>query len=417
MKAAIIGYGKSGKAAENILRTKGYSRITIFDDGDNDFASVSDFRDVFDLTVISPGIDRRKMEHLPEEFTSEIELANSVRSEGSKVVAITGTNGKSTVTTLTEQILNNAGVSSVACGNIGLTYGDAVDKEYDCYVVELSSFQTGMLKEFDAECVIVTNIAEDHMDRYTDIDDYTDDKLNLLDFLKDGGRLIIEDEKYLSSRVEHFDSEKIKIDPELLGVPNLDGSVLSFGKFFVDVSEFALKGKHNLVNLSFALLAADKVCGLEGDVTKLIDGLSGLEHRCEYVITIDGVDYINDSKGTNVHSTYNCLKGFDKGVVIILGGKDKNGDFSALSEMLNKKASAVVAYGHAGEKIFNTLKDNVNVPVVLAGKLADALEKAKAHAKYGEKVILSPACASFDEFRSFEHRGEYFKGLLTGGGK
>jgi UDP-N-acetylmuramoylalanine--D-glutamate ligase len=416
MKAAIIGYGKSGKAAENILKSEGYTSITVFDDGNNDFASISDFRDIFDCTVVSPGINLRKMPNAPENFTSEIELAHKHKPADAKVIAVTGTNGKSTVTSLISQILKNAGIESIACGNIGLTYGEAVSGwAFDCYVVELSSFQTGMLKEFDTDAVIVTNIAEDHMDRYDDIDDYTADKMNLLNFIKADGRLIVEEDEYLLGKVKDYKGKLAAISPELKWMPTLDGTKLDFALFSVDISGYELKGRHNIVNLAFALLAADALCNFEGDVTDVIKNLKGLEHRCEYVATVNGVDYINDSKGTNVHSTLSCLKGFDKGVNIILGGKDKNGDFLSLAPVINEKASRVITYGDAGEKIASVLKPEVDVPVVRVEKLDDAVSLCRDLAKEGEKVVLSPACASFDQFRSFEHRGTYFKELILEG--
>jgi UDP-N-acetylmuramoylalanine--D-glutamate ligase len=195
MKAAILGYGKSGKAAETLLKLDGYTDITVFDDGDNSYKNISEFTDTYDLVAVSPGVNLRNYPNAPEKFTSEIELAQKHKPQCAKVVGITGTNGKSTVTTLTAQVLTKAGIKSEACGNIGLTYGECVLGEpQDCYVVELSSFQTGMLHEFGADCAIVTNLAEDHMDRYRDMDDYADDKMNLVKYIKDGGRLIIEDE-------------------------------------------------------------------------------------------------------------------------------------------------------------------------------------------------------------------------------
>ncbi len=188
---------------------------------------------------------------------------------------------------------------------------------------------------------------------------------------------------------------------------------LDFGTFYVDTKRFPLKGKHNLVNLSFALLAVDKLCGLKGDVTHLIEDLHGLEHRCEHVADINGVEYINDSKGTNIHSTLTALKGFDDEVVVILGGKDKNGDFSELVDVINEKVVGVIAYGGAGEKIYKTLYGAVRVPLYKAAKLEDAVEKAFSIAEAGQKVVLSPGCASFDQHKSFEHRGAHFKELVN----
>lgn len=411
--AAVIGYGKSGKAAENILRKDGYSDIDIFDDAAEGASPVAKFEDKYDCVVVSPGIDLKKMKNAPAKFTSEIELAHSKKPQGAKVVAVTGTNGKSTVTSLTAQILKKCGIEAVACGNIGLTYAEAVAGfEFGVYVVELSSFQTGMLHRFLADCVIVTNIAEDHMDRYADVDEYTEDKMNLLYFLDGEGRLIIENEKYLAEKSKIYKGETVKVDPRLKEMPRFSEGQLSFGKFYVNTRNFPLKGRHNLMNLAFALLAADSIAGFKGDVTYLIEDLRGLEHRCEHVAFINGAEYINDSKGTNLHSTLTALKGFGKGVVVILGGKDKNGDFLSLADTLNEKASAVIAYGHAGEKIYNTLSGKIDADVFKEKNLESAVLKAHEAARPGCTVILSPGCASFDEHRNFEHRGEHFKEIV-----
>lgn len=407
MRAAVIGYGKSGKAAEKLLKLEGYEIIDIYDDKAEGGKPVADFRDEYDCVAVSPGINLRKMANAPEKYTSEIELAYKRVPECSKIIAITGTNGKSTVTTLTAQLVEQCGLTAIACGNIGLTFGDAVlGEEKDVYVAELSSFQTGMLKEFRADAVVMTNLAEDHMDRYTDLDDYAADKVNLLNFLKPDGRLIIEEDDYLRGKASVYKGEIVEVSK------NVSEGKLDFGKFYVETAEFPLEGGHNLINLSFALLAIESFMELKGDVSEMLKGLKGLEHRCEFVAEIDGVEYINDSKGTNIHSTLTALNGMDKGIVIILGGKDKNGDFTVLKDVLNQKCSGVIAYGHAGEKIYNTLKDLLSIPFYRAENLKEAVNKGHEAAKEGEKVLLSPACASFDEHRSFEHRGTHFKELV-----
>ena len=368
--------------------------------------SVVEFRDEYDCVVMSPGIDQRKM-NAPKKYTSEIELAHKKIPADAAVVAVTGTNGKSTVTTLIAQIFKKCGVQSVACGNIGLTYAEAVSGfPFSAYVVELSSFQAGMLKEFSADCVVVTNLAEDHMDRYEDMNAYVADKMNLLKFIKPDGRLIIEDEQYLIDKTSGYKGEKVKVGN------TLKEGKLDFGHFYVNTKNFPLKGKHNLTNLSFALQAVDGLVGLKGDVTYMVEDLRGLEHRCEHVANINGVEYINDSKGTNVHSTLTALKGFDEKVVVILGGKDKSGDFETLKDVINDKCVSVIAYGDAGEKICGVLSGIVKVPVYKVPNLESAVNKAFQVAVAGQKVVLSPACASFDEHRSFEHRGTHFKELV-----
>lgn len=413
MKAAVIGYGKSGRGAEKILRIKGFTEIDIYDDGNPDALKTADFKDIYDCAAVSPGIDLKKMPNRPAEFTSEIELAHSIRPEGAPVVAVTGTNGKSTVTSLIAQLMNRVELKATACGNIGMTYAEAVTEgSFDSFAVELSSFQTGMLHDFSADCAVITNLAEDHMDRYTSLEDYAADKMNLLKFIKPGGRLIIEDEPNLAAKTAGFEGEIIKVDPNLKRMPNLTEGRMSFGRFYLDTDIFPLSGRHNLMNLTFALFAVDAVVPLEGNLTQMLRGLKGLEHRCEHAGVIKGVEYINDSKGTNVHSTLTALKGFDPGVVVILGGKDKNGDFTVLKDVLNEKSAGVIAYGEAGLKIYESLRGMLNVPLYKAADLKEAVKIGYETAVEGQKVVLSPACASFDEHQNFEHRGRHFKELV-----
>jgi UDP-N-acetylmuramoylalanine--D-glutamate ligase len=412
MRAAVIGYGKSGKSAEKILKSMGYADITVYDDRLEGMTPTAEFCDQYDMTAVSPGIDLKKMACRPEVFTSEIELADGLRDKSTSLIAVTGTNGKSTVTTLTAQVLNANGVKAIACGNIGLTYAEALDEKCECYVVELSSFQTGMLHNFSADCVIVTNIAEDHMDRYADLDEYTADKMNLIRFLQNDGRLIVEEDVYLMEKSGFFKGERIAVDADLSGVVRLAEGRLDFGRFYVQTDAFPLQGRHNLINLAFAMLAADRIKPMKGDVTHLITSLTGLEHRCEYVETINGVKYINDSKGTNVHSTYTALRGFDPGVVLILGGKDKNGDFASLAGLINEKCACVITYGYSGGRIYSALEGLVKVPLFRAEKMENAVEKAYTEADAGQQVVLSPACASFDQHNNFEHRGAHFKEMV-----
>ena len=184
MKAAIIGYGKSGAAAEKLLRLKCFESIDIFDDKNEKYADIAEYKNEYDLICVSPGIDLNKYTNICGNITSEIELAYEEMNKNAKIIAITGTNGKSTTTHITAQIINNAGLKAAACGNIGYPYGMAVlEKDADVYVIELSSFQIELLKKFNAVSGCIINVTQDHLDRYKTMDKYYKAKLMLLDFI------------------------------------------------------------------------------------------------------------------------------------------------------------------------------------------------------------------------------------------
>ncbi|WP_022852005.1 UDP-N-acetylmuramoyl-L-alanine--D-glutamate ligase [Limisalsivibrio acetivorans] len=413
MRAAILGYGKSGQAAEKLLKRMGAEHIDIFDDRNPDYSGISGYTDIYDHVAASPGVDLNRIGLHPDNLTSEIELAYKLVPRESKIIAVTGTNGKSTVTHITAQILNALGVRAVACGNIGATFGEAVlENKADVYVLELSSFQIELLQDFEADTVIITNLAPDHLDRYVDYDEYADAKLKLLDFLKEGGKAILSDSRDLADRTSEMKLNKITIYEGLNKFPVLKGLELDFKEYKADTRHFHLYGRHNLVNLAFALEAARTVVGFEGDITGIVEGLTGLEHRCEYAGAVNGIRFINDSKGTNVFSTLACLKGFRPPVTVLLGGRDKNGDFSILADELNRVASNVIAFGEARKIIKGRLRGLLTVDFTTVKTLGEAVRTALHLSEKGDTVILSPACSSFDEFKNFEERGDYYKALV-----
>jgi UDP-N-acetylmuramoylalanine--D-glutamate ligase len=409
MKAAVLGYGKSGKAAEALLKHAGAERIDIFEDKNNAYPSISEFKNGYDKVAVSPGIDIIKLGLKVDNLTSEIDLAYEALKGKGTIIAITGTNGKSTVTYLTAQILANAGLKAVACGNIGVPFGDVVmEGGHDVFVLELSSFQIELLKSFKADMALVTNLAPDHLDRYPSYEAYVKAKMDIFKFLKQDGCAVIADSEELLSNTEYYTGEKLIINEAMSNFPNLTGRIINFGKYRLDITKFPLFGTHNLLNLSFALIAADRLLKFEGDITPLVENLKGLPHRCEYSGTIDSVSFINDSKATNVYSTLACLKGAKAGNVVILGGRDKNGDFSILADELNRTATTVIAYGEAAIVIKEKLKGLLTCDFVTSPNLGEAIRIGLNIAHKGGNVILSPACSSYDSFNNFEERGDFF---------
>lgn len=405
MKVAILGYGKSGKSAESLLKKKGIVDIDIFDDKIIEFKTLKEFyHDNYETVVLSPGIDPNAVDVPKGKISSELEIAFEFISN-KKIIGITGTNGKSTVTFLTSQILKNLGVNAEFCGNIGRTVGDTfLTEDPDIYVVEVSSFQLDLLNNFRFDTACITNITPDHLNRYKTMNNYILSKKRIADFTT--GTLFLEKGEW--NNYFKGGSKTIFIDPYMKIYPKFDGKILSFGKFFVEIDKYRLFGFHNLLNLSFSLVLSDQIIPLVGNVSHLVENLKPLEHRCEFITEINGVKYINDSKGTNVDSTLTALKSSEYPTTLILGGKDKDGDFSALIDEINSKTKMVICCGEAGEKIYRTLKGNIKAELVKVDKLKDALMYAYRETEEGT-VLFSPACASFDEFNNFEERGRFFK--------
>jgi len=410
MKFAILGYGISGKAAERLIKQKyGTDRIAIFDDKLSEYRDINEcrFQD-YDRVVVSPGIALSGIKGIDySRITSELELAAEHIENDAAIIGITGTNGKSTITHLSTQMLTNSGIKAVSCGNIGKTLSDAVmEYNYDMYVVELSSFQIDLLNNFRLDAFCICNITPDHMERYESYDSYVKSKLKAVTFCSPANVYLPEDNIF-----QNYDlPEGIRyIDNNLESYPSLSDNIMDFGDFEIDISGFNLIGKHNLVNLSFSLSLVSSVVLLKGDVSYLIKNLSALEHRLEKFAVIGGVNYINDSKSTNVESTITALNSLKPAIILIMGGRAKKSDYSQLTDIINKKVKKLILYGEAAQQIFNSVKDKLTVDCVLCESLAEATDYASDIAVKGDYVVLSPGCSSFDSFNNFEERGHFFK--------
>ena len=422
MKAAIIGYGKSGAAASRLLKLKGYEKIEIFDDKNENYKNISEYKDEYNEVVVSPGIDLNKYKNISGNITSEIELAYNHMDKNAKIIGITGTNGKSTTTFLTAQILNNAGVKACACGNIGYPFGEAVlDKaDTEVYVIELSSFQIELLKRFKAVAGCIINVTQDHLDRYGTMDKYYEAKLLLLNFIDKKGLFVTNTDTVIVNKAILYDFQARYIDDNFKSFPKLNGNILDFGKFNVDLSKYKLFGKHNITNLSFALSMADKVCSFEGDITNLIENLTSMPHRTELVAEINGVRWINDSKATNVDSVYTALVSMKKPAVLLIGGRDKKSDYRPLADLINQNISKICYFGEAADLIKSQLSPLLKGVEEESYKSLKECVKDLAEKEKDITILLSPACTSFDEFKSYEDRGYKFKDYIleyTNGGK
>lgn len=412
MKYALLGYGISGRGAEKLLKKRNIHNVDIFDDTIQSYPSVSscDF-DRYDKVVVSPGIAPDKINVPANKVTSEVEIAYKTLSPDAKIVGITGTNGKSTITYLTWQILKQLGADAVYCGNIGRTFSEvASENNYNIYVVELSSYQIDLLKNFSMDAFCICNVTPDHLERYKDMKRYTESKLAAL-------RFVDTDKSYLlkSTVFENFNISKNVnfIDPQLKSFPVLKDTILDFGRFYADIGSYSLPGRHNVLNLAFAMCLADEVYGLKGDVSPVVSSLQSLEHRCEKFMESGGVQYINDSKSTNPESTMTALNALNGDVILLMGGRIKDADYAGISDLINKVVKKLFLFGEAADSLHSQFSENVEIDTQVFENLDEAVDNACLTAEPGDTVLLSPGCASFDSFGNFEERGKYFKDAVN----
>ncbi len=379
-----------------------------------------------DEVIKSPGIPndapviiKLKSKNIP--VISEIEFAG--RYTDAKMVCITGSNGKTTTTLLTYHILKKAGLDVGLAGNVGRSLAFQVATEHhDVYVIELSSFQLDNMYEFKANIAVLLNITPDHLDRYDHkMENYVAAKFRILQnqtgddsfiFWKNDPviaaqlkRLNVEARMYPFS--ENYDTDAAAYVDEDTLVLNDNGDLLRINK-----DDLALKGLHNIFNSMAAGLSA-AILDIKKDVIRgALEDFEAVEHRLEYVRTVDGVRYVNDSKATNVNSCWYALESMNTPVVLILGGKDKGNDYGEIEEFVKKKVKAIVCLGVDNRKLHEFFEGKVPV-MADAGSMEEAVAKCRDLATDGDTVLLSPCCASFDLFKSYEDRGCQFKACVN----
>ncbi|MBN8783353.1 MAG: UDP-N-acetylmuramoylalanine--D-glutamate ligase [Sphingobacteriales bacterium SCN 48-20] len=375
-----------------------------------------------DLVVKSPGIPDKaplikkiRSSNIP--VISEIELAYRYKGD-SRIVAITGSNGKTTTTALTHFILTTGGIDAALVGNIGFSFARqvAVDPK-PVYVVEVSSFQLDDIESFRPDVAILTNITEDHLDRYDyKFENYIRSKFRIAMNQQPGDAFIYnaDDEvtmQYINKVNIHSNHILISMRKETNGAFIKDGDMyVRTGEDFTAMSvyDFTLKGKHNQYNTMAACVAGATMDIRKEKIREAVQTFQNLEHRMEFVATIRGVEFINDSKATNVNSTWYALESMTKPTVLILGGVDKGNDYSLIAELVQEKVKAIVCLGTDNLKIHEAFA-SLNIPMADAATAADAVQAAFHFAEKGNTVLLSPACASFDLFKNYEDRGNQFK--------
>jgi UDP-N-acetylmuramoylalanine--D-glutamate ligase len=442
-RVLVVGLGKSGVASALFLESRG-ARVTVSDAKSedelvNEIPALLDrgitvetgkhgertFRDQ-DLIVVSPGVPGNvtpllQARRLGIPVIGEIEL--TARFLQGKIVAITGSNGKTTTTTLTGEIIASGGRKTLVGGNIGTPAVTFVEQSSpDTWVVlEISSFQLESIETFHPHISAILNITPDHLDRHGSMENYIAAKARIFEnqTAQDYAVLNADNEitrglaKGIKPQVLWFSRKhEVERGAMLRGDTIVYRDLVSAGSQLeiMPVSEIALKGAHNVENV-LAAVAIGMAAGVEpAAIRRAVKEFRAVEHRLEYVATLRGVQYYNDSKATNVDATIKALESFPANIHLILGGKDKGNDYSALSPLIAGRVKRVYTIGAAAAKIESQIGNSV--PVVNAQTLESAVRKAADLAIEGDIVLLAPACASFDQFPSYEHRGRVFKELV-----
>ena len=376
-----------------------------------------------DEVIKSPGIPEKApmIKALRAQGTpivSEIEFAG--RYTNAKTICITGSNGKTTTTMLTYHILCEAGYNVGLAGNVGRSFAwQVAEQEFDYYVIELSSFQLDGMYDFCADVAILLNITPDHLDRYEyKFQNYIDSKFRILQNMTKEQTFVYWSEDpvikaELAKReisasqapftIEHIAGNRAWIEGEDL-IINFENEPLK-----VNINDITIKGTHNMYNSMAAAVAAN-IMGVKNEtIRRSLATFQGVEHRLEYVATIRGVRYINDSKATNVNSCWYALQSMKTPVVLILGGTDKGNDYSEIADLVREKVHTLIFMGLDNKKLNEYFGLNTNCKIVDTNSLADAVKAAYEVAQKGAPVLLSPCCASFDLFKNYEDRGEQFK--------
>ncbi len=436
-KLVVLGGGESGVGAAVLGKVKGMD-VILSDMG----AIAPKYRDMLvkegidfeegghtesrlldaDIVVKSPGIPPyaplvRKFTEKGTPVLSEIEFAG--RYTDAKMVCITGSNGKTTTTLLTYHILREAGLDVGLAGNVGKSLALQVAREHhDIYVIELSSFQLENMYDFKADIAVITNITPDHLDRYDHkMENYVAAKFRILqNQTPDDYFIYWQDDPIVKDQIRQMQIEAMQLPFSEMRQEDSTSYVEDGIVRFVTPREvwdiprdrLALPGLHNLYNSMAAGLSASVLNIRKENIRKALEDFEAVEHRLEYVDTVAGVRYVNDSKATNVNSTWYALESMSSPTVLILGGKDKGNDYSEIEQLVADKVKAIVCMGRDNAKLLDFFGGKV-AEIRDTHSIREAMDACAELAEDGDTVLLSPCCASFDLFRSYEDRGEQFK--------
>ncbi|HEV2488112.1 MAG TPA: UDP-N-acetylmuramoyl-L-alanine--D-glutamate ligase [Terracidiphilus sp.] len=442
-KVLVVGLGKSGLAAALFLRRRG-AHVTVSDVRSAE-ALAKDIPALLeegimveagghglltfrrqDLIVVSPGVPldtpelvQVKSFGLP--VIGELELA--ARFLEGKMVAITGSNGKTTTTALLGEILKDSGVPTLVCGNIGVPVVGLIDESTPetWSVIEVSSFQLESTVEFRPNIAVILNITPDHLDRHGSFENYAQAKERIFAKQDQNDYVVLNADNAPAAQAASRSSARVywfSVEHAVeQGAWLEDGFVVYRGakdaavEQVMPLTEIPLKGTHNVENVLAAVVSA-RLAGVPAEIIRrAIEKFQAVEHRLEYVATVNGVEFYNDSKATNVDATAKAVAAFSSGVHLILGGKDKGSDYTLLTPLLRERVSAVYTIGSAAAKIESQLRGVVSLHS--CETLEKAVSAAVSAARPGHVVLLAPACSSYDQFENYEHRGRVFKELVS----
>ena len=444
---SVIGAARSGVALSKLLKSKGY-KVLLSDVSpeekikpefvkeiksigvEYEFGRHSEKVYENDLIVVSPGVPQNsevitRALAKGKEVVGELEAA-SWFCKG-KIISITGTNGKTTTTTITGKIFEDAGFKTYMCGNIGRAFSDVAGEipEDGVAVVETSSFQLDNIKKFKPYISVLLNITPDHLDRYDkSYEDYINSKFRVTGNQDEKDYFVFNyDDEVIRRNIEKKTKARMaafSIKQDISGKYEMSASLKNdFIVYYcantrdeiIDTKKLFIKGMHNIYNSMASMLSA-KIFGIKNEtIAGSLYKFEGVEHRLEFVRELNGVKFYNDSKATNVNSVWYALQGFNEPIVLILGGQDKGNVYSEIENEVARYVKHIIAIGESKMKVFDFFKSIV--PVTLANDMTDAVKKAYSNADKNNIVLLSPACASFDMFENYEHRGREFKRIVN----
>ncbi len=438
-RIVVLGAGESGAGAAVLAKEKGFNVFV---------SDMSAIKEKYKNLLDSHGIEWEEGHHteekiinadeiikspgIPDEapmvkkciekgihIISEIEFAG--RYTDAKMICITGSNGKTTTTSLIYHIFKNAGYDVGLAGNIGKSLAlQVAEDKHEYYVIELSSFQLDNMYDFRANIAILLNITPDHLDRYGFcMQNYVDAKMRIIrNQTADDAFIYWNDDPVIKKELGKYDIKavqcpfsELKENGSIGYIENGQYKIEYPTPFNMEQDELSLTGKHNIYNSLAAGIAANIACIKKEDIKKSLSDFPGVEHRLEKVATVGGILYVNDSKATNVDACWYALESMKTPTILIIGGKDKGNDYNAIKELVKEKCAGIVYLGADNKKLHDNF-DNLGIPVADTHNMKDCVSECNKMAKPGYTVLLSPCCASFDLFKNMEDRGEQFKSLV-----
>jgi UDP-N-acetylmuramoylalanine--D-glutamate ligase len=436
----IVGMGKTGFSIVEFLKNKNIS-ISVYDSKQSIHdirkklkgISITNYYDGqleerylknIDCIAVSPGIDLRhsvlknaKKNEIP--IINDLTLfANKINHERTKVIGVTGTNGKTTVCTLLEYLFKKAGYRVVAAGNIGLPMLDIKNlNNLDIIILELSSFQLEIKNQFDFDVGVILNISQDHMDRYDTFDHYAEAKYTILEQSKK--KIIYADDEVMKKwDVEEaiVFSESIQKNKKAYGIKNEENKIYIVDHLGlkIEITNINLLGKHNQLNIMAAIAAFKQLDDKFNEIDIVLKKFPAINNRLEWVKEVNGINFYNDSKATNISSAIASVNAFEgKNIFLIVGGDSKNQDLSLLSKGLKNKIKKLYLIGKDAELIQNACKNLKKVEIKILNSINEATHQAFKNAESGDIILLAPACASYDMYKSYIERGDDFKSIVS----